>query len=374
MTAGGSLRAWVWVHRWTSLVSTVFLLILCVTGLPLIYHSEIDRLFGFQPTAAAGEGKPLSIEKLVSAAERASGDVVQFVVWDEDKPGLITMSLGRAIASDPSANHSLDVDVRTGGVVAPKGPMEFVRVLHGQLFLGPFGPLALGLVTCLFLGAIVSGVVVYAPFMRRMRFGAVRMERARRTRWLDLHNLVGIVIAGWMSVVGFTGMMNTWGTFVIDYWRNDQLAQIIGRQGPASAEGALAPPGLAVLRAREAAPGMKPYFMAMPGSVLTSSRHYAVFMRGDTPLTSRLVTPILTDAITGQTTPRIDLPTYVKVMFLAEPLHFGDYGGQPLKLLWALLDLLTIWVLISGLYLWWRKRGSQAPAMLSVKFSREPSS
>lgn len=44
------------------------------------------------------------------------------------------------------------------------------------------------------------------------------------------------------------------------------------------------------------------------------------------------------------------------MLALSQPLHFGDYGGLPLKLLWALLDLLTIVVLASGLYLWIARR------------------
>ncbi|MDI9727804.1 PepSY-associated TM helix domain-containing protein [Stutzerimonas stutzeri] len=47
----------------------------------------------------------------------------------------------------------------------------------------------------------------------------------------------------------------------------------------------------------------------------------------------------------------------VTALQLSEPLHFGDYGGLPLKVLWALLDILTIVVLGSGLYLW-LKRGA----------------
>ncbi|MNW08261.1 hypothetical protein D3C71_2050170 [compost metagenome] len=43
-------------------------------------------------------------------------------------------------------------------------------------------------------------------------------------------------------------------------------------------------------------------------------------------------------------------------MGLSQPLHFGDYGGRPMQILWALLDVLTIIVLGSGLYLWWAKQ------------------
>ena len=45
-----TIKAWVKVHKWTSLVCTAFLLMLCLTGLPLIFHDEIDWLIKDQPT------------------------------------------------------------------------------------------------------------------------------------------------------------------------------------------------------------------------------------------------------------------------------------------------------------------------------------
>jgi uncharacterized iron-regulated membrane protein len=79
-------------------------------------------------------------------------------------------------------------------------------------------------------------------------------------------------------------------------------------------------------------------------------------MKGNTPLTSRLLKPALIDAVTGQLTDARDMPWYVKTLLLSQPLHFGDYGGLPLKILWAALDILTILVLGSGVYLWWNRR------------------
>ena len=40
-------RSWYQVHKWTSLVCTAFMLLLCVTGLPLIFHHEIDHWLGY---------------------------------------------------------------------------------------------------------------------------------------------------------------------------------------------------------------------------------------------------------------------------------------------------------------------------------------
>ena len=60
----------------------------------------------------------------------------------------------------------------------------------------------------------------------------------------------------------------------------------------------------------------------------------------------------MVDASTGKFTDSRALPWYVSALLLSQPLHFGDYGGMPLKILWALLDILTIVVLVTGLYLW----------------------
>ena len=46
MLSPTALRRWSWTHKWSSLVCTVFMLLLCITGLPLIFHHEIGHLLG----------------------------------------------------------------------------------------------------------------------------------------------------------------------------------------------------------------------------------------------------------------------------------------------------------------------------------------
>jgi uncharacterized iron-regulated membrane protein len=75
-----------------------------------------------------------------------------------------------------------------------------------------------------------------------------------------------------------------------------------------------------------------------------------------TPLTSRLLRPALIDAETGELTDSRDMPWYVTALLISQPLHFGDYGGMPMKIVWAVLDVITIVVLASGLYLWLSRR------------------
>ena len=110
-----------------------------------------------------------------------------------------------------------------------------------------------------------------------------------------------------------------------------------------------------------ALPGMRIRSVRYPDGELGSPHHYLVWAIGGTPLTARLFTPALVDARTGALVLLPSPPWYLTALLLSQPLHFGDYGGMPLKILWALLDVGAILVLGSGLYLW-LARGRRASA------------
>lgn len=372
-TAGGNrrLRIWAAVHSWTSLVCTAFLLLLSLTGLALIFHHEIDEALGnaIESPALATDAPRASLDAVVRAAmPRRPGWAVQFVIKDDDEPDQWIVSLIPSLDSPPDAARSVIVDARTAAVLGepkPEGLMHVLFKLHIDLFAGLPGTLFLGAMALLFVVAIASGVVLYGPYMRKLSFGTVRHDRSRRVRWIDLHNLLGIVTATWALVVGLTGAINTLATPLLNYWKADQLAAMVA---PYKGTPAVAHPG-SVQRALEEAhgalPGMKVFFIAYPGTMFSSEHHYAVFMKGSEPFTSRLLQPVLIDAGRLTVTDTREMPWYVKTLLLSQPLHFGDYGGMPMKIIWAVLDVITIIVLGSGLYLWFARRGRRQP--LSVE-------
>ena len=77
------------------------------------------------------------------------------------------------------------------------------------------------------------------------------------------------------------------------------------------------------------------------------------------------VTPAMLDGETGQLVTARGLPWYLRALQVSRPLHFGDYGGLPLKIIWALLDFAAIVLLASGVYLWLGKRKSPSTQQVS---------
>ena len=237
--------------------------------------------------------------------------------------------------------------------------------LHVDMFAGLAGKLFLGAMGVMFLAAVVSGVVVYMPFWRKVGLGRVRLKKKRRIVWLDWHNALGMLTLVWAIIVGGTGSINTLADLLLEAWRNDQLAQMLAPYQGKPPVIASASVDDAVKVARGVAPDMIPSFVAFPGTRFSSPHHYTVFMRGDGILTTRMLRPVLIDASTGTLTDSRELPWYLKLLLGSQPLHFGDFGGMPLKIFWAAFDVLTIVVLGSGLYLWLtrhnkRKRGASA--------------
>ena len=364
MLSAGTLRIWSWLHKWSSLVCTVFMLVLCVTGLPLVFHHQIGEWLGTEVEAPAmpAAAPRVGLDRVMAVAtQRFPGKHGMFVSQEPDDDTIWYVTLSDTPTSTTDLKQ-VAVDARSGAALAEPaldhGLMFVIRTLHVELFAGLAGKLFLGLMALLMLVAIVSGVVLYAPFMRKLRFGEVRRDRAVRTRWLDRHNLLGIVTLTWAFVVAATGMVNTWADLVMQYWRNDQMAEMVSPYRDLPPLATLGSLEKAVAAARAQEPTMRIAFIAFPGTSFSSAHHYGVFMRGDEPLTSRLLKPVLVDAVTGQVTASRSPPWYLSALLLSQPLHFGDYAGAPLQWLWAALDVVTIIVLGSGLYLWLVKRSA----------------
>lgn len=363
-----TIKTWFHLHKWTSLISTIFLLMLCITGLPLIFTEEIDHMLEDEvELAVPANGQDASIDMVISAGmNHLPGNEMKYAFWDEKHhPGQMFLTMADSSEAPIEADHYLTMNARTATVLEnPPNEMTFMLFmyyLHVEMLAGIPGKLFLGFMGVLFFIAIISGVVLYGPIMKKYDFGMIRTQKSNRLKWLDLHNLLGIVTLVWASVVGLTGVVNTLVDPAIELWRANDLAEMVAEYKDApKAKGELSSLDDAIAKAEEAAPGMEVSFVAFPGTLYSSSYHYAVYLIGNTPLTSRIIKPALIDAKTGEFTAIRDLPWYLKAILISQPFHFGDYGGLPMKILWTLFDIATIIVLISGVYLWFSRRKAKS--------------
>jgi uncharacterized iron-regulated membrane protein len=362
-----NIKRWFWWHRWTSLICTLFLLLLCLTGLPLIFGEEIDDWVNPTHYAELPKNTPMAdMNGMISIAKhRYPAQLVISVFVDDDEPQVL-VTMAPTMAADDKLSHSLQFDARTAKLLkdeppTSQQPQTFIGLmfsLHTDLFMDFPGELFLGLMGVLFVISIISGAVLYDPFMKKLDFGTLRQDRSKRLKWLDLHNLLGIATGAWLLIVGLTGVMNELATPLFGIWQMTDVKTILDKYHgtPVTNQKELSSAQAAYNTAKQAMPGMTVTSVVYPGNAFGSPYHYLLWVKGNEPLTSKLFNPVLVDARTGKLDVIVKMPVYLRALEVSRPLHFGDYGGLPLKIIWALFDVVAILVLISGVYLWFDRR------------------
>lgn len=355
-------RVNLWLHRWTGLIATPFFLILCVTGSILIFHEPVDRLLGDVPPAAAMPAHPLTAGQLAAAAAKQSpGEDVQSVSLSPDMPGQAYVGMTKPGPSKLEDGRLILLDRGTGKLLPLTPPAStftgILLELHSRWFAGLAGELFGAALALTVLVALISGLVVHAPFTKRLAFGRIRRERGARTRQLDLHNFIGTVVTGWALVVASTGLALDLGTLALMRWQATDLKEMVGTSS-GSQPSRLADPDRVIATARRAMPDRDPQLIIWPNTDFSSPRHFTVLMYGTKPWNERLFDIAVVDAENATLSSARPLPMYLQAVVASGPLHFGDYGGLPLKLLWLASAWLTLFITANGAWLWFAKRRS----------------
>jgi uncharacterized iron-regulated membrane protein len=154
----------------------------------LIFHEEIDAAPGYVPRANTGiDAQPRPLAESVAAVQAAYPDQrIAIVTLEPDEhPGLLNVFV--TPRADTGFEHGKPVYVETAtarllaGADPDKTPTGIFLELHAQWFLGPAGELVGALIALLVLISLLSGIVVYAPYVKRIAFGMLR-SRASATR------------------------------------------------------------------------------------------------------------------------------------------------------------------------------------------------
>ncbi len=369
-----NLQRWTALHRWTSLFVTVNLLLLAITGLFLIFHDEIEDALGTYPHPQANGAPAITMDRAVDLARGVQPSLrPALFVEDKEHLGLFIVQMLPPGETGFDKAKPVFVDGYAGKVLINFDPEKtltaFVLHLHVDLFMGLGGSLYVALVGVTFFVSLVSGAVVYAPFVRGLKFSELRRDRGRRIFQLDLHNLVGVLTLAWCSVVAITGIVLELSRPALALYQMTDLIKLTAPYRGKPAPTQIVPLEQAKAVADKTWPGHKIAFAVFPGTQLSGDHHYAFFMATESGPAKRVYKLTMVDAATGELTLTSELPLYLKAILISGPLHFGDYAGMPLKIIWALFTVFTIVLCTSGIYLTVariRSRRVEAPVPAAV--------
>lgn len=355
------MKKYFWLlHSITGLVAGLGLTVIGVSGALLVFHQEIDALC--RPEQVRVEPLPsgrLPLNDLIATVEAAfPGHAV--TGWQPSEPGsrqadgVFVMPFGtrhwQYLTLDPYRGKILSQPELHGRTL--KG---WLLELHTELFLHHTGvALAglLGLAMC-FLG--ISGIYLCRRCWRNLF--RLRWKASLRLLCSDVHRLTGVLSAGLHLLLGFTGAF--WSlSHTLEDWKGghaDPGDEILFHHK-------LFPAGLDVAslpqQAQTHLPGFQTRYISFPWApggpfTLWGSQTDAGWFR------SRFGSQVTFDSRTGAFVSLHDLRqdgTWAQILDSFEPLHFGDFGGLPVKILWATAGCTPALLSVSGMIIWWKRQ------------------
>jgi uncharacterized iron-regulated membrane protein len=350
------------VHKWTGLLSGINVLILSITGSYLVFTPDINRIFNPGEREAlfsfdAGGAAPIqtAVNELV---KQQPGAKVMRVRSVEDQPGVYETMLGEG-------EHFLryHVDVPKGEVrPVIEGAMQefthFVFDLHATLFLGIAGSFVLGAFAILFFVSTLTGILIYGPFMKQAVFGAFRGDKGVRRASADLHKLVGSAALGFNLLMAVTGIALTVGLIAAQLWSMSQVRALAENSPAREASGTLPAIDEVIAAAAKTHPDTPVDNVAFPGG-FQGENHYLCYHFGEARITGYIPKLTLVPVANPAEALPLSMPLWIKFIMVCFPLHFGNFAGFWLRVVYCLFGLTSGVLAISGALLTfsaWGKR------------------
>lgn len=391
MAAGKSIVKYIYkAHVYAGIFITLHIVIFSITGLFLLFKDQ------FQTSPQKTETSSLS-EKSIDEKSQLYNSILQKVMLahPQDRPlaffpddhdeNIMNVRLGRDGATQlRGASRSLFHLSSSEPIVEKKTTandfFDWMLILHRELFLGSNGKLYIGLVGIVYIFMLLSGFYLYGKFMKTKYLGAIRKNGL--PKMIDLHKFFGVITFGWSLIVGISGVFLAFNGVLIKLFQFQSLRYLTEQYqkfansdlGTVSAKNYENFQNV-VATALAAKPESVISYISFPNSEFGIPGHYLFLVNGTTAITKRLSDLVVVNANTAQLTEVIQLPLYLKIVLLSEPLHFGDYGGWPLKVIWGLFTLCSLAVALFGVISFFmkRKQKSDNPAQTSAeKIKQEP--
>jgi uncharacterized iron-regulated membrane protein len=346
------------LHRWAGVLLGAYLALIGVTGALVVFRQELQSVSypAFHRPARSGAATAEPDMVLRAIGDAYPGYRLSGFDWPTYRRDTFL-----AYISNGAGFRTVFAHPETGRVLGEL-PYDWIRRLqdlHFDLLGGDAGRRVNGAGALVLVMMVVTGLVVWWPGMARVRDALVVHRRRgwKRLTW-EVHGAVGAWLSALLLLWGVTGAYYGFpGVF-------------------RSAVNAVSP--LTVVRAPESAPSTSP---VLPPSVFIAAARREVpeaqFARVVWPFGERgTFLLVMARAIHGDadTTDEVTLyfDQYTGALLLKRdharrtagdavtawigPLHFGSFGGLPIKIAWAAAGLALPLLFVSGVVMWTNRR------------------
>ena len=344
------------IHHWIGLVAGLLLLISSITGSVLVFHHDIDHAqFSNWNTL----GKPATGISIDSSFEPIRQSYSDYDIRIPDFPETSSQALKYELRKG-NTRKWIFVHPMTGEVIgkveqADQRLVHILLELHYMLMSGTFGKVVVLLMGIALMVLSITGILLYRrSILKVLSFRQKISLVSRRSFFSSLHRIVGV----WSLIFNlFIGITGTYISFTL-------VQSAISSGGNLKMES----PALSISidatldQVRKEYPAFDINYLLFPKNVngnltisgrLKSDPSWYGFTNSKIQVNPR--TGIIEAATFLQ-----DTPWHNRFVAILKPIHFGDYAGIGIKLLYCFFGIFPAILAISG-FLIWRLRSVKQP-------------
>ncbi|WP_299329628.1 PepSY domain-containing protein [Parasphingopyxis sp.] len=358
-------------HSVLGLTFAALIYIVSLTGALTLFDPEI-ALWENPETAASFSVSP---EAVASAAENAEAqlqpgnEILNVIAYapDEFKPYMTVRLNQRADSQSELISTDWVADPQTGALLgeADAPYAHFVEELHTMLHLPrPWGRYLVGLLGVVMFTLILSGIFAH-PTIFKDAF-KMRLRRNARIAWTDVHNRLSVWGLPFHLVLTFTGAFLgvagiTLAALAFIAFDGDQEAAIQTISGPQPIENAApmeSSPDYAAMLHNSQGEGRT--FSLMVAGNPQDSGNTTTIAYYETGILSARTSDIYRNS--GEFLEKFGgsgAPAGARIFGAVQPLHYGTFGGYPIKFFYLILSLALTYITSTGMMIWFKRKMQQ---------------
>ncbi|MBM87962.1 MAG: peptidase [Gammaproteobacteria bacterium] len=366
-----SSQVWFDWHSWLGVITGLLLFIICWGGTFAVLSFELDWLANpDQRVQAAGEAG--SLEEIYQSVADAYPNAS---ILGASAPLYTNFAAEVGIRNELNQSRRVYVDPYTLEITgeAPRLNIQrYLRDFHRRLFTGNFGFYLICLASFPLIGSMVTSLFFYKRWWRR--FFEFKSARTVRTFVSNLHRLVGLWALWFVLIIAVTGIWYMFEQIRAVYVDNifaysDAIPAAVVPIPILEYDSSTALPFQELLGiAREARPDID-----IASVTLNRNGYFYVLGQTDNLLVRNRANKIFLLPNTGEVIYNQrgeELSPYWYWSNMADPVHFGNFGGLTSKLIWFIFGLVLSFLSLSGVWLFAKRlsRSSkfQAKALYTI--------
>jgi uncharacterized iron-regulated membrane protein len=362
------------IHSWVGLYAGIVIAVLSITGAAAVFIPEIDVLLNREMLEVKPEEKKASLNAIMQKVKAKYPALELNAIELPASPEQVYVFKLFNPEAGKYESRSLDVQVNpyTGEITGTRDYNRsfafFLRHLHVRLYENYWGRQVVGLFGIALVISTITGLLIYGNFMKKQFFGSFRSGRGIRIASADWHKFVGVAALLFNLIIAITGAWLGLQPKVMSWTGMKSPNHYVAPEKPITQDEDktfLIDYDALLHKAQQAYPEMLPLYVTHSDN---GTRQVEIYGNIAGQVYERQTQKLVLDKQTHEVKFLYDVRKQDigdKLYYVQEALHFGDFGGLFLKILYCLFGLTSGALSITG-YIIYLKRKEKQPGNVKV--------